>query len=142
MKTILEALWDTEKIYRADLTKITKNSGVTIAEWQLLARVSAGIDTQDKLAKDMLLDNSTLSRQLSSLYKKELVDNTAIGRDKRQLVYGITEAGNTVLTTVNQAHEAIEANLFQRWDQEEQRMLQILLNRLEKSMTNVRIKSE
>ncbi|GAK30322.1 transcriptional regulator [Weissella oryzae SG25] len=138
MKNILDALRETEKIYRVNLTRITKNNGITIAEWQLLMQVAAGFDTQDKLAKAMALDNSTLSRQLSSLYKKQLVTNTAIGHDKRQLVYEVTDLGKQTLTAVTDAHEQFETSLFQLWDPEEERMLQILLNRLEKSLSKVR----
>ncbi len=71
MKTILEALRDTEKAYRDVLKKISKENGITIAEWSLLAFLANGFDTQDKLSKEMNLDNSTLSRQLSSLVKKK-----------------------------------------------------------------------
>ena len=39
MKTVLEALRDTEKQYKSILTRITKEQGVTIAEWQLLNHV-------------------------------------------------------------------------------------------------------
>lgn len=136
MKTILTALRDSEKIYRAKLLKAAKQNGVTIAEWHLLGFLRDGIDTQDKLASETGLDNSTLSRQLGSLYKKELVTNTAIGRDKRQLVYELTPVGIQCLESVNEAHQRLEQSVFARWDDEESRMLQILLNRLEKSLNN------
>lgn len=134
MKTILEALRDTEKTYRDVLKKIGKENGITIAEWSLLTFLAEGFDTQDKLSKEMNLDNSTLSRQLSSLVKKELVSSVAVGRDKRQLIYEITEAGELVLTSVNAQHHAYENNVFKLWSDEEKSMIQILLNRLEKSL--------
>ena len=135
MKTVLEALRDTEKQYKSILTRITKEQGVTIAEWQLLNHVSEGFDTQDKLSEETGLDNSTLSRQLSSLLKKELVSNIAVGRDRRQLIYELTLKGSDVLTAVNQQHTHYEETIFKLWSSEEKSMARILLNRLENSLS-------
>lgn len=135
MKTVLEALRDTEKQYKSILTRITKEQGVTIAEWQLLKHVSEGFDTQDKLSEETGLDNSTLSRQLSSLLKKELVSNIAVGRDRRQLIYELTLKGSDVLTAVNQQHTHYEETIFKLWSAEEKSMARILLNRLENSLS-------
>ena len=135
MKTVLEALRDTEKQYKTVLTKMTKSNGLTIAEWQLLSYVAAGFDTQDKLSDETGLDNSTLSRQLSSLLKKEMVSNIAVGRDRRQLIYELTVKGNDVLTAVNEQHMIYEETAFKLWSAEEKSMVQILLNRLEKSLS-------
>ena len=135
MKTILEALRQTEKQYKTVLTKITKDSGITIAEWQLLQHLDDAIDTQDKLSIDMGLDNSTLSRQLHSLIKKELIASEAIGKDHRQLIYKLTLLGSDTLHEINEQHKSFQDNVFQLWSDEETSMLQILLNRLSKSMT-------
>ncbi|MBJ7615944.1 MarR family winged helix-turn-helix transcriptional regulator [Weissella confusa] len=135
MKTVLEALRDTEKQYKSILTRITKEQGVTIAEWQLLNHVSEGFDTQDKLSEETGLDNSTLSRQLSSLLKKELVSNIAVGRDRRQLIYELTLKGSDVLKAVNQQHTHYEETIFKLWSAEEKSMARILLNRLENSLS-------
>ena len=135
MKTVLEALRDTEKQYKSILTRITKEQGVTIAEWQLLNHVSEGFDTQDKLSEETGLDNSTLSRQLSSLLKKELISNIAVGRDRRQLIYELTLKGSDVLTAVNQQHTRYEETIFKLWSAEEKSMARILLNRLENSLS-------
>lgn len=135
MKTVLEALRDTEKQYKIMLTKMTKSNGLTIAEWQLLSHVATGFDTQDKLSDETGLDNSTLSRQLSSLLKKEMVSNIAVGRDRRQLIYELTGKGNDVLTAVNEQHMMYEETAFKLWSAEEKSMVQILLNRLEKSLS-------
>lgn len=135
MKTVLEALRDTEKQYKSILTRITKEQGVTIAEWQLLNHLSEGFDTQDKLSEETGLDNSTLSRQLSSLLKKELVSNIAVGRDRRQLIYELTLKGSDALTAVNQQHTHYEETIFKLWSAEEKSMARILLNRLENSLS-------
>jgi DNA-binding MarR family transcriptional regulator len=135
MKTVLEALQDTDKIYRAAIVKMTKAQGITTAEWSLLQHVSDGFDSQEKLAKETNLDTSTLSRQLGSLHKKELVSTVAVGQDRRKLIYELTEAGEAVLMAVNSAHGVFTERVFKVWSPEEQSMMQILLNRLEKSLS-------
>jgi DNA-binding MarR family transcriptional regulator len=85
----------------------------------------------------MQLDTSTLSRQLASLVKKEKLSKEAVGRDRRQLVYTITPAGLTALKAINAAYEQFEADVFDKWPQDEQNLLRILLNRLNKSVSRI-----
>lgn len=137
MKSSLEALRDSEKIQRAALMKITKHFNLTIAEWQLLATMMLGFDTQDKLSAETGLDTSTLSRQLKSIYGKELVDKVATGRDRRQLVYSVLPTGVAAVNAINTQYQQLEATIFAKWSNEEINMLRILLNRLEKSMNRI-----
>lgn len=134
MKSSLDALAVTAKQQTAMLKKITKAQGVTVAEWQLLIQLQAGFNTQEKLAKAMQLDTSTLSRQLASLVKKERLSKEAVGRDRRQLIYSVTDAGNAAVANVNAAYQQFEAAVFDKWPQDEQNLLKILLNRLNKSV--------
>ncbi len=134
MKSSLAALAATAKQQTAMLKQITKAQGVTVAEWQLLLQLQAGYNTQEKLATVMQLDTSTLSRQLASLVKKERLSKEAVGRDRRQLIYSVTPAGTTAVEAINAAYEAYEAAVFDKWPQDEQNLLRILLNRLNKSV--------
>lgn len=137
MKSSLDALRDSEKIQRNALMKITKQYNLTIAEWQLLATMLTGVDTQDKLSAETGLDTSTLSRQLKSIYAKEFVDKVVTGRDRRQLVYSVLPAGVEAVKAINYGYQRLEATIFDKWSSEEINMLRILLNRLEKSMGRV-----
>lgn len=137
MKSILEALRESEKIHRNSLMKITKEYNLTIAEWQLLKTIMEGFDTQDKLSVKTGLDISTLSRQLKSIFNKELVDKVATGRDRRQLVYSILPQGLKAVEKINESYTAVENKIFDKWSTEEINMLRILLNRLEKSINKV-----
>ncbi|EQM55416.1 MarR family transcriptional regulator [Lactiplantibacillus plantarum EGD-AQ4] len=137
MKSSLKALAETAKLQTASLKQLTKAQGVTVAEWQLLIQLNAGANTQEKLATAMQLDTSTLSRQLASLVKKERLSKEAVGRDRRQLVYTITPAGMTALKAINAAYEQFEADVFDKWPQDEQNLLRILLNRLNKSVSRI-----
>lgn len=137
MKSSLTALAETAKLQTANLKQLTKAQGVTVAEWQLLIQLNTGANTQEKLATAMQLDTSTLSRQLASLVKKEKLSKEAVGRDRRQLVYTITPAGLTALNAINAAYEQFEADVFDKWPQDEQNLLRILLNRLNKSVSRI-----
>lgn len=134
MKSSLAALAASAKQQTSMLKKITKAQGVTVAEWQLLIQLQAGHDTQEKLATVMQLDTSTLSRQLASLVKKDCLSKQAVGRDRRQLIYSVTPTGEQAVAAVNQAYADYETVVFDKWPQDEQNLLRILLNRLNKSI--------
>lgn len=137
MKPSLSALQDSEKIHRTQLLAITKMQQLTIAEWQLLANLDQGYTTQEQLATATELDTSTLSRQLKSLGNKEMIDKEATGRDHRQLIYSVTPAGSAALTAINAAAEKLTEQVFDKWTDEEKNLLQILLNRLETSLSRL-----
>lgn len=134
MKTILKSLQDANKIYQMKLLKLSKKNNLTLAEWHLLDALAQGADTQDKLAQVMQLDPSTLSRQLKALSKKECVESVAINRDNRQRKYSLSETGQTVLKTLTQQAQVYREHVFSVWSEDEQRMMTILLNRLENSL--------
>lgn len=137
MKQILDALQVAEKQYRTNLIQMAKGQGVTVAEWTLLGYVNDGYDTQDKLSKGMALDNSTLSRQLKSLVKKELVESEVISHDNRQLRYRLTQKGLDTMTALLDAQAEFNNQVFSVWSDEEKRMMEILLNRLDKSINKI-----
>ncbi|KRN77177.1 MarR family winged helix-turn-helix transcriptional regulator [Weissella minor] len=137
MKQILDALQVAEKQYRTNLIQMAKGQGVTVAEWTLLGYVNDGYDTQDKLSKGMALDNSTLSRQLKSLVKKELVESEVISHDNRQLRYRLTQKGLDTMTALVDAQAEFNKQVFSVWSDEEKRMMEILLNRLDKSINKI-----
>ncbi|WP_419155664.1 MarR family winged helix-turn-helix transcriptional regulator [Weissella minor] len=137
MKQILDALQVAEKQYRTNLIQMAKGQGVTVAEWTLLGYVNDGYDTQDKLSKGMALDNSTLSRQLKSLVKKELVESEVISHDNRQLRYRLTQKGLDTMTALVDAQAEFNNQVFSVWSDEEKRMMEILLNRLDKSINKI-----
>ncbi|GKT02683.1 MarR family winged helix-turn-helix transcriptional regulator [Furfurilactobacillus sp. WILCCON 0119] len=135
MKSSLTALRDSEKIHRAQLLAVTKRDQLTIAEWQLLEQLAAGYTTQEQLSGVTELDTSTLSRQLKSLGNKQMIEKEATGRDHRQLIYSVTETGHSALTNIETANRQLTDQVFDKWTDEEKNLLQILLNRLETSLS-------
>lgn len=134
MKTSLENLLSIDKQYKVILQRLTKKNQLTISEWQLLKKISAKFNTQEKLAVETDLDISTLSRQLKRLVEKEMLDKHSIGDDKRQLIYTMTEIGVESSKAVDKGFTELEATIFEKWPEDEQNLLRILLNRLDKSL--------
>lgn len=133
MKSSLEALIAINKVQQTLLQRMTKRYQLTVSEWQLLDHIGGGENTQEILAQQTRLDTSTLSRQLKGLVAKEMVTKEAIGRDKRQLIYTITEQGTQTAAAINTAFEDLSDQIFEHWSTDERNLLQILLNRLDKS---------
>ncbi|MCT4488564.1 MULTISPECIES: MarR family winged helix-turn-helix transcriptional regulator [Levilactobacillus] len=142
MKSSLAALMAINKVQQTLLQRMTKQHHLTVSEWQLLDHIGGGENTQEILAQQTKLDTSTLSRQLKGLVAKDMVTKKAIGRDKRQLVYTITDNGTETAATINTAFETLSDDVFEHWSTDERNLLQILLNRLDKSMDRQRTVKE
>ncbi|MBZ2202468.1 MAG: MarR family winged helix-turn-helix transcriptional regulator [Lentilactobacillus hilgardii] len=137
MKDILVALNSAAKNHNASLMKITKAENLTISEWKLLNHVIDGHSTQETLSAVTKLDISTLSRQLKRLVVKEMLSKTAVGKDKRQLIYSVTEKGTKSSQNVEQKVEDLQDQVFSHWTNEEKNLLKILINRLEQSLDRI-----
>lgn len=137
MKNSLTALREISKLQQQQLQTLTKGNNLTISEWQLLLSISNGFNKQETLSKEMELDTSTLSRQLKRLVEKEIFYKKAIGKDKRQLVYTISDLGNKAIVDIGNNYTKIKDRIFEQWSDEEKNMLKILLNRLENSMKKI-----
>lgn len=139
MRSCLESLLAVQKRYHSILEKIVSEHNLTIAEWQLLLKVMDGNQTQEKLAKLTNLNVSTLSRQLSRLVAKKFISRFAGTEDnqrggRRKYNYIETNQGKAVVKQLQADLKKFADNLFQHWSVDEQNMLQILLNRLDRSM--------
>lgn len=134
MEGILDNLGLAAKSLQTQTTKITKRYKVTIAEWRLLRQINKQVITQDAMAEALQLDTSTLSRQLKSLTNKELITKTAVGKDRRQLEYALAPSGINVLQQINDDYDALIDAVFHYWPEDEQQMMKIMLNRLNRSL--------
>ncbi|EHO51105.1 MarR family winged helix-turn-helix transcriptional regulator [Lentilactobacillus kisonensis] len=137
MKDILPALNSAAKNHKAQLFAITKETGLTISEWKLLCQVIDGNTTQETLSSRTKLDISTLSRQLKKLVEKEMIEKTAVGKDKRQLIYNVTPKGINSSTYVKTKLDELTERIFNHWTDEEKNLLKILMNRLEQSLGRI-----
>lgn len=137
MKDILVALNSAAKNHRSQIFTITKAMNLTISEWKLLNQVIAGNTTQELLSESTKLDISTLSRQLKRLLEKDMIEKTAVGRDKRQLIYKVTDKGTKASQHIALEISQLTERVFNHWTDEEKNFLKILINRLEKSLDRI-----
>ncbi|WP_429970901.1 MarR family winged helix-turn-helix transcriptional regulator [Fructilactobacillus sp. Tb1] len=137
MKNSLTALREVSKLQQQQLQTLTKANNLTISEWQLLLSIANGFDKQESLSHEMDLDTSTLSRQLKKLVEKEMIHKKAIGKDKRQLIYTVSQLGNDSIVDIDNNYVKLKTRIFEQWSEEEKNMLKILLNRLGNSMKKV-----
>ena len=103
----------------------------------MLNQVIAGNTTQELLSESTKLDISTLSRQLKRLLEKDMIEKTAVGRDKRQLIYKVTDKGTQASQYVAAEIQKLTDRVFNHWTDEEKNLLKILINRLEKSLDRI-----
>ncbi|MDN2452247.1 MarR family transcriptional regulator [Lactobacillus sp. UCMA15818] len=136
MKSCLDSLIDLQRQYREKLVALSQKNGLTLAEWQLLLKIVDGASTQEKLAKMTQLNVSTLSRQLSKLLSKEFVvkKSQESQQGRRFFAYTSTFRGLDAIADMKKDIAQYSKQLFSHWSEEEQNLLQILLNRLSKSM--------
>lgn len=144
MKEPLDNLLDLQREYQRFIQKLAKQNKLTVAEWQLLQRISDGKNSQEILADEMQLDTSTLSRQLSKLTQKEYVSITKVDhpkkvRTRKSYRYRISELGKSVLTQMNSDFDEFGNQVFAQWSLEERNFLKILINRLTQSMRRVKL---
>jgi DNA-binding MarR family transcriptional regulator len=66
-----------------------------------------------------------------------MLQKTPTGRDKRQLVYSMSQAGKKAIIEIDTAFADLSTRIFDRWTDEENNLLRILLNRLDKSIARV-----
>lgn len=136
LKSCLDSLIDLQRQYREKLVALSQKNGLTLAEWQLLLKIVDGISTQERLAKLTQLNVSTLSRQLAKLLSKEFItkESKENQQGRRFFAYTSTKNGLTAVTDMKKDIAQYRDQLFSHWSEEEQNLLQILLNRLSKSM--------
>jgi DNA-binding MarR family transcriptional regulator len=93
---------------------------LTPAQFELLATLShhPGI-SQSSLAKELALDQTTLSRNLKSLLERSYIQRAASPKDGRQTNYSLTAAGNQALQDATplwkSIHQQMQDLLVDQW---------------------------
>lgn len=134
IQELLEQLRNVDNKYSDLLQTIMKENGMTIAEFRLVDLISRGVNRQDEIAKVTNLDTSTLSRQLKNAVNKEMIEKTAIGTDKRQLVYSLTSKGSESSGKIQNEIQELTGKIAGSWSDTEKGQLLELLEKLNQSL--------
>ncbi len=93
-------------------------TGLKVTQFILLATLAAtGATALTKLAEAMVMDRTTLTRNLKPLLKEGLIDS-APGEDRRSRVIGLTEKGRAALMTALPPWREAQTNMVGALGQE------------------------
>lgn len=82
------------KLFDRYLTRQLSESGLTVAEWRVMAQLAYADDsTVRELARQAWVDRAEVSRAAASLARKQLLVRHPNADDKRQPRFSLTEAG-------------------------------------------------
>jgi DNA-binding MarR family transcriptional regulator len=90
--------------------------------------------TVGEISELFKLDNSTVSRQISTLHKKELATRYSDKEDARISMVEITEKGRQELQSAKQYRLEAYTELLEDWTEDELQVFSRLLTRLNRSI--------
>jgi DNA-binding MarR family transcriptional regulator len=107
--------------------RVLKPSNLRVTQFSLLVELAIdGSTTVSELASKMVMDRTTLTRNLKPLEKRELV-TIAPGEDRRTRVASLTEKGGEVLIQAFPLWVEAQAHVLGELDEEEwQNLRQVL----------------
>lgn len=99
--------------------KMLEPSGLAITQFGLLVAISISKSpTITKLANEMIIDRTTLTRNLSILQRKGLVRISELGNDKRRKNIVLTSKGEELLSKALPLWEKAQRNVTERFGKE------------------------
>lgn len=106
--------------------------GITRREWRLIAVLaSRGELGSSQLAEHAQLDRARTSKAVGSLVEKQLVSRVARSGDRRQVLLGLTEAGQALYDELFPLVTSINAELMGALGKEDAAQLDESLHRLQ-----------
>jgi DNA-binding MarR family transcriptional regulator len=99
--------------------KMLEPSGLAITQFGLLVAISISKSpTITKLANEMIIDRTTLTRNLNILQQKGLVRITELGNDKRRKNIVLTSKGEELLSKALPLWEKAQRSVTERFGKE------------------------
>ncbi|MFC3052560.1 MarR family winged helix-turn-helix transcriptional regulator [Kordiimonas pumila] len=84
-------------INRRSTRYFNENYGLTLAEWRALAQIAAGkMNTVKAISEQTFSDKGLISRAITSLEKKGLIEGTPNPKDKRSMEYKLSAVGISI----------------------------------------------
>lgn len=106
--------------------------GITIAEWRILAILGAfGAATASEIQGRSAMDKVQVSRAIARLTKAGMIRRTVDAADRRRQTIAMTAEGERVYREIVPLAQAREAALLEGFSDEERKMLDRLLDRLQ-----------
>lgn len=98
--------------------EIMQPAGMSITQFSLLANIArAGSITTSQLAEVLVMDQTTVTRNLKSLESQSWITRE-VGQDQRTRLLRLTEAGQTALEGAMPCWEQAQAQVIERFGQD------------------------
>ncbi|RDC59291.1 hypothetical protein HME9302_00478 [Alteripontixanthobacter maritimus] len=107
--------------------------GLKVSEWRVMAVLGdAGAQTQRELAAMTLMDKVAVNRACRSLEERGLAVRTPNSRDGRSHHLALTDEGSAIHARIMPLALAMEARLFEGFDEAERAQFSAMMQRLRK----------
>ncbi len=93
-------------------------SGLRVTQFAILARLRPRAATVTQLAQSMVMDRTTLARNLQPLVREKLVDIRPSEQDRRERLIALTEAGREKVEAMLPAWRRAQARFDQQFGAE------------------------
>lgn len=77
-----------------------EDSAITVSQFHILRHINRGQDSVSELAATSHISRPAISRMVDVLVNKHLISRTQNPQDRRHVQLALTEAGETLLTTI------------------------------------------
>lgn len=116
---------------RAAALRYRRLLDISVGEWGAIAELGLRAPcTLNELARGLALDKTRLSRTVSGLEARGLVQRRANPRDNRETLISLTKPGERAYARMMGAAEATNAALLAPFSRDERKALELLVDRL------------
>ncbi|MCC2957645.1 MarR family winged helix-turn-helix transcriptional regulator [Massilia sp. IC2-477] len=95
--------------------QMLSGSGLRVTQFAILSRLRARAATVTQLAQSMVMDRTTLARNLQPLVREQLVQITPSEQDRRERVIALTDAGREKVEAILPAWRRAQARFDQQF---------------------------
>ncbi|MBQ5939458.1 MarR family winged helix-turn-helix transcriptional regulator [Massilia sp. AB1] len=95
--------------------QMLSGTGLRITQFSILAKLLRGTANVNQLAKAMVMDRTTLARNLQPLVREELVVIRSSEQDRRERVIELSQRGREVITAARPAWERAQQLFAERF---------------------------
>lgn len=107
-----------------------RNYPLERAHYLLLMQLKSGPLSIGELASGLMLDNSTVTRQVNAMLKKQLIEKIPNPDDGRSALVRRTAAGGRLVETMHRQRVSRLTETLQDWSQADRKKLAALTSRL------------
>ncbi|RZA29603.1 MAG: MarR family transcriptional regulator [Lysobacteraceae bacterium] len=98
--------------------QVLSGSGLRVTQFAILSRLRPGAATVSQLAQSMVMDRTTLARNLQPLVREQLVQVRPSEQDRRERLVALTDLGRDKVEAILPAWRSAQARFDQQFGTE------------------------